>query len=625
MTALFFFILPKKHIKKSPFLVKWSYHTTFQKGRFFMKSHTNCTTQTTLPLEVIEEKVTASNPATPLFKPYDNRQSTVIFDIQDYIPTHHVARVVDEMVERIPKEQLYRYYSGGGRPAFHPKMMLKVILYAYSQKIYSCRDIEKMTKENLPTMWLAGMQTPDFRTINAFRGKRMKAMMDQLFETMILQLIEDQWITMENYFLDGTKIEANANKYSFVWKKSTVRWEAQLKQRIQETLVHIDTIAAQEELEISHSKEEATAEDLEAIANQLAEKVDALSEAIENTEESQLRKQLRSRRSTLKKPMKQIRENFLPRMEKYQTYQTILGDRNSFSKTDPDATFMRMKEDHMRNGQLKPGYNVQMATENQLIVDYSVHQRPNDTRCFIPHLEKLAASNLPMPQRIIADAGYGSEANYLYAIGEEKSPRFEFLIPYGTYLKEQKRAYKKDIKNFKNWTYRAHEDDYICPNNRRVVFKKYLNRKNRSGYVQSYKIYECESCLDCPLKPQCTKAKGNRQIFWNTIFEEMKAKAKAALESEEEAAIYAQRKVEVESVFGHIKGNRSFRRFSLRGIDKVHTEFGIVAIAHNILKIAELRRLLFRNFFQMKNKKRKMIYFSSSCFILGAYWTAPLF
>jgi len=97
----------------------------------------------------------------------------------------------------------------------------------------------------------------------------------------------------------------------------------------------------------------------------------------------------------------------------------------------------------------------------------------------------------------------------------------------------------------------------------------------------------------------------------------MKAKAKAALESEEEAAIYAQRKVEVESVFGHIKGNRSFRRFSLRGIDKVHTEFGIVAIAHNILKIAELRRLLFRNFLQMKNKKRKMIYFSSSCFILG--------
>src|SRR5699024_302048 len=181
--------------------------------------------------------------------------------------------------------------------------------------------------------------------------------------------------------------------------------------------------------------------------------------------------------------------------------------------------------------------------------------------------------------------------------------RFEYLIPYGTYIKEQKRKYKKDIKNAKNWTYIEEDDCFICPNERRVLFKRYQNKKNRSGYVKSYKIYECEDCTDCPLKPQCTKAKGNRQVHWNTIFEEMKAKAKRALECDKNSEIYSQRKTEVESVFGHIKGNRSFRRFSLREIHKVHVEFGIVALAHNILKVAGIRQLLSEKI-KMASRKR---------------------
>lgn len=547
-----------------------------------------------LPLSIEETEVKASTrQLSPTFKPYNNLQSFAIFDVQDLIPEHHIARVVDEMVEAIPDVQLFAYYSGGGRSSYHPKMMLKVILYAYSQKVYACRGIEKLIRENLPAMWLAAMQTPDFRTINDFRGTRMKAMMDELFETMILKLIEDKYITMENYFLDGTKIEADANKYSFVWKKSTRRYEEKLKEKIQETIQHIDEIAQAEGLELGPiSTEEVVPEQLEVLAEELEKQVDSLTEEIENTKEVPLRKVLRARRSALKKPVKQIREDFLPRMEKYKQHHEIFGDRNSFSKTDRDATFMRMKEDHMKNGQLKPGYNVQMATENQFILFYTMHQRPTDTRCFIPHLERLAESSLPMPKKVIADAGYGSEENYLYAIGEEKDPRFEFLIPYGTYIKEKTRKYKNDIKNAKNWTYQEKDDQFICPNGQRVIFKRYQNKKNSSGFEQSYKIYECEDCSDCPLKNLCTKAKGNRQVHWNPIFEEMKAKAKTALECEENAAIYARRKIEVESVFGHIKGNRSFRRFLLRGLEKVHTEFGIVALAHNLLKVAGIRQLL---------------------------------
>jgi Transposase DDE domain len=184
---------------------------------------------------------------------------------------------------------------------------------------------------------------------------------------------------------------------------------------------------------------------------------------------------------------------------------------------------------------------------------------------------------------------------------------------------------QKDIKNAKNWTYLEQEDCFICPNGRKVTFKKYQNKKNQSGYEQSFKIYECEDCTDCPLKAQCTKAKGNRQVHWNTVFEEMKAKAKTALECEEKAAIYARRKVEVESVFGHIKGNRSFRRFSLRGLDKVHVEFGIVALAHNILKVAGIRQLLSeKNRKNTKASGEKRLVFRH-LLILGTYRTAPFY
>ena len=581
------------------------------------------TTQTTLSLEVKEENIVSKRQSTPTFQSYNNRQIHVIFDIEELIPMHHIARVVDEMVEAIPDEQLFSHYPGGGRPSFHPKMMLKVILFGYSQKVYSCRGIEQLTRENIPTMWLAAMQQPDYRTINEFRGKRMKLMMDELYETMILKLIEDNYITMENYFLDGTKIEANANKYSFVWKKSTLRFEEKLKEKIRETLRLIEETAKVEEVEIlADSSMDTVAEpsQLEEIAVGLETHIAVLSDEIEKETNGEVRKEKRKSRSTWKKSLKLIRKDFLPRLTKYKAQNEMFGDRNSYSKTDTDATFMRMKEDHMKNGQLKPGYNVQMATENQFILFYTIHQRPTDTRCFIPHFEKLASSSLPMPKNVIADAGYGSEENYLYAIGEEKETRFDFLIPYGTYLKEKTRKAKKDIKNVMNWGYDEKDDCFICPNDRKVTFKKYQVKKNSSGYEQSYKIYECEDCTDCPFKPKCTKAKGNRQVHWNTVFEEMKAKAKAALECEDKAAIYKRRKVEVESVFGHIKGNRAFRRFSLRGLDKVHVEFGIVALAHNLLKVAGIRLATFLELSRYKKEAgEKLSFFASFFTILGTF------
>ncbi|WP_378211766.1 transposase, partial [Anoxybacteroides rupiense] len=213
-------------------------------------------------------------------------------------------------------------------------------------------------------------------------------------------------------------------------------------QYIQE-LTQLEAGTAQKE---ANEDPEITEQNLEAIAQKLEEKVEILTEEIEQESDTKVRKEKRAERKKWKKPLKLIRENFLPRLAKYKEQNEIFGDRNSYSKTDKDATFMRMKEDHMKNGQLKPGYNVQIGTENQFILFYTIHQRPTDTRCFIPHLEKLASTSLPMPKTVIADAGYGSEENYVYAIGDEKEPRFDFLIPYGSYVQEQTRKYKKDIK-----------------------------------------------------------------------------------------------------------------------------------------------------------------------------------
>ncbi|GBG06507.1 putative transposase [Paenibacillus agaridevorans] len=156
----------------------------------------------------------------------------------------------------------------------------------------------------------------------------------------------------------------------------------------------------------------------------LEEQAENSTEQIAQASDSEARKSLRKERSTWKQPLKQI----FPRLAKYEQQKGCFGDRNSYSKTDPDATFMRMKEDHMKKGQLKSGYNVQMVTENQFFLLYSIHQRPTDTRCFIPHMERLGASSLPMPKTMVADLGYGSEENHLYAIGEEKEPRFSHSL-----------------------------------------------------------------------------------------------------------------------------------------------------------------------------------------------------
>jgi transposase len=515
--------------------------------------------------------MTKRNHGKVTFKPYCMEQLQLPTDIEALIPEKHLVRVVNNSVERMKIDPLLDQYKGGGTSSYHPKMMLKVLIYAYTQKLYSSRQIAKALRENIHFMWISGNNTPDFRTINRFRSSQMKAIIDEVFKSVLELLIEDGYVQLENYFLDGTKIEANANKYSWVWAKTTKNYKEKVQARILELMDRIEKANQDEnerygdndleELGSGPIDEEKIEKKIQELNERLAKKTGAKKE---------------------EKDLKKIETDYLPRLKRYQEQESKLAGRNSYSKTDVDATFMRMKEDHMKNGQLKPGYNVQIGTENQFIVGYSIHQNRTDTGCLIPHLEHFQKMTGRKPKNIIADAGYGSEENYEYI----ESKQIEAYVKYNEFYLEQKRKFKKNPLNAKNWKYDEKADEFICCRGKHLKYIFTRQRKSDLGYISQRRVYECEDCSNCPLKSKCTRSIGNRRMEVGLRLNMLKEKATQNLLSDKGKKLRSQRAIEVETAFGMIKHNWSFRRFMLRGIDKVKTEWGLLSIAHNLAKLA---------------------------------------
>ncbi|QKS47090.1 IS1182 family transposase (plasmid) [Paenibacillus cellulosilyticus] len=501
---------------------------------------------------------------------YTMDQLCLPMDLEEDIPQNHLVRVVNAAVNRLDDNIFSSAYPGGGRDSYHPKMLTKVLIYAYTQRIYTSRQIAKAVRENIMFMWIAGRQRPDFRTINRFRSERMKDVLETVFTGVLQFLIDEKYVKLEHYFVDGTKIEANANRYTFVWGKAVVKQKAKLQEKVKTLFATIEASEQQEE-------QDQSGHDL----TELGEASSLTSEKLELAVQ-QLEAQLQSRPKDkpLKKAVRMLRKDLLPRLHKYEIQQEVLGNRNSFSKTDHDATFMRMKEDHMRNGQLKPGYNVQIGTENQFIINYSLHQRPTDTRCLKPHLEKAKAAHGQLPKTIIADAGYGGEENYAYLESEE----LEAVVKYSTYHKEKSKSWQNDISKLDNWQYDEIQDTWTCAAGRQLLYRYESKEKTESGYEIRRRHYRSESCEGCPLKANCTKAQGNREISVSFQYLRYKEQVREKLRSEKGYALSVRRMIEPESVFGQIKNNRGFRRFLLRGLQKVNLEVGWLSLAHNLLK-----------------------------------------
>ncbi len=509
-----------------------------------------------------------------VFKSYTPQQISLLpYSYDELIPQEHLVRMLNNVIDKMNIDPLIAEYKGGGTSSYHPKMLLKVIVYGYCEKIYSSRRIAKALRENIHFMWLSGANRPDFRTINRFRSSRLKDTIDKVFASIVELLVEEGFVRLEDYFLDGTKIEANANKYSFVWKKSVEKNKAKLTEKIKDLINHIDQSNDKENKEYGNHDLPETGEGKkqEDLAEKLNQKVKEIDAALkENPKDKEL-----------KKTKKLIEKDYLPRLEKYETDLEIMGDRNSYSKTDKEATFMRMKEDHMLNGQLKAGYNVQMATEDRFILSYSIHQKPSDSTTLIPHLENAFENHLPKsPENINADAGYGSEQNYEYL----KEKDITAYVKFQNFHFEQTRKFKKNIYRVENLKYDESSDSYVCPNNKRLNYKETITRKTDAGFITERRIYQSEGCDGCPLRTQCYEAKYDRKIEVSPRLNGHKQKARELLNSAKGKELRSRRCVDVEQTFGQIKHNMQFKRFLLKGIKKVSTEFGIIAIAHNIKK-----------------------------------------
>ena len=506
----------------------------------------------------------------PTFKPYRQNQLRLLpLDLSEMVPENHMARVVDEVVESLDLSALRSLYPGGGAPAYDPRMMLKVVVYAYASGVYSSRKIAEATRSNVYFLWLTGCTALDHMTVNRFRTERLRGAFEDIFTDVVLMLAELGHVTLDTYFLDGTKIEANANKYTFTWRKSTEKNREKLRARIGALMDEIDDLNDEEDRLFGDMPEpgEVTADDVEEVARRINER---LKEAPKD--------------GALKKAKRLVEKDYLPRMQRYERDLADMGGRKSLSKTDRDATFMRMKEDHMGNGQLKAGYNVQNGTENQFVVHATVHQRPGDTACLKPHVESLKRSLGHVPATFVADAGYGSEENYDYLEGEGA----EAFVKYNTFHKEQKKSFAQDLAQPDNWEYDAVADEYRCGGGRALAFERERADVSELGYESAVRIYGCPDCSGCALAAKCLKpGQENRRIYVNPHRDELRKRAAERLTSDEGVVLRRRRSTDVETVFGDVKRNWGFRRFTLRGIGKVAHEWRLLMMGHNIRKLAK--------------------------------------
>lgn len=427
--------------------------------------------------------------------------------------------------------------------------------------------METAVRENIHLMWLSGMQKPDHHTLNRFRSDRLKGILKKIFVQVVHLLADQGLLSLKEMYVDGTKIEANANKYTFVWGNSIKVNKEKMKKQLDELWLQ-----AQQVLTSETDLPEPPDFD-KPNADKVKEAIEQISELIKDKPVS----------NELKQKLNYARKNWPQALRKYEKQEAILAGRKSYSKTDHDATFMRMKEDHMKNGQLKPGYNLQVSSNNQYIVNYSLHQTTADTTTLQSHLNEHKQCYGAHPKVVIADAGYGSEQNYRYL----EANGIDGYVKYSHFDKDQHKAYrKKHPFTSDQLFYNSREDKYICPMGQPMTNKGTSVKMTTAGFKQTITQYQAVNCNGCPLRVSCHKSKENRIIEINHTLEDHKRKATERLTSERGIKYRKRRPADVEPVFANIKHNHGFRRFMLKGKEKVAIETGLLALAHNLRKKA---------------------------------------
>ena len=507
-------------------------------------------------------------------------QLWIPLDCSVNIPEDDPVRLLNAVAERMDYRKIMAAYSKYGRIEYSPKILTKICVYGYMRTITATRKIEEACKENINFMYLLeGQKAPDHNTINRFRTKILLGEAGQeLLKQLIEMLIEAGLVDLKAIFIDGTKIEANANKYSFVWKKAQEKKMTKLNDRIRAELPEMLKRAEikfyiRDTVQLRHLKK-------------LAKKLKA------QCEERGIR--FVYGKGKHKDNLQRLTEKVDDWITKYKQYIAdihICGDRSSYSKTDHDATFMHMKEDHMRNGQLKPGYNVNVATSNEFIIGTYISPDRNDTQTLIPFMEQLRTTySGHVIGKTVVDSGYESEENYCWF---EKHPETELFVKPSNHEIKKTKKYRTDISRRENMPYDPETDAYTCVCGKQIKASYEKHSKSATGLEMTTTVYECTECAGCPLKEKCIRSCGskkpleerNKVLYVSKRFARQREEMEKKITSEEGILLRVNRSIQAEGTFAFAKEDMDFRRFHTRGKKKVAAEWLLLSLAINILKL----------------------------------------
>lgn len=517
-------------------------------------------------MPLIKNTITYSTPK-QLKLPLDMER---LIDISD--PVYTFCEVVDHI-------DLFKYFADDkdcrtGRPRWDSQKLLKVILFAFmEQGISSLREIEKLCRNDIRFMYLLdGMKAPSFATFGNFIRNGLTTFMEHIFRDINSYIFEKEQVDLQHTYIDGTKLEANANRYTWVWKKSCLKNREKVFGKVS-ALIDAMNAEVLGFLGIKFEKRDEYA--IDYVAELLAKYA-----RVTNLDATAFVSG-RGHRKTLHQRQYQEMENCLERLKTYAKHIEICGEsRNSYAKTDHDATFMRLKRDYMGNDQLLPAYNVQAAICDEYIAVIDVKPFASDQDCFVPLMEKFNETYGHYPKYPVADAGYGSYNNYLYC--EEHG--MEKYMKFTMFEKETKsEKYHTDPYRAVNFK-RDPEGNMICPNDRKFLFK-YSRHVKGNQYGRTEEIYECENCEGCPYRPECCKSlKGNRTVRVNQELTSFHEEVIENLECIHGALLCMNRSIQSEGTFGIIKWDRSYKRLFRRGKENVILELTLISCGYNLYK-----------------------------------------
>ncbi len=504
---------------------------------------------------------------------YSPKQGRLPLFITDILDICDPVLAFDRVMEEIGIEKYLKPvpYNKMGRPGYNRVNMLKTVLFGFMDTGYaSLRELEDRCKTNIRYMYLMDHETPTYRAFSYFINEELKEPAEDLFKAIMDYIVNKEGVDLQHLYIDGSKFEANANKYTWVWKKATEKSRYRLFAKITCLFSEMNDTLAYTGLKIE-TKTEYTPDELETVLNRYA--------FICHVDENDFVSGRGHRKSQEQRYYEKLK-SYMEKLREYVVKIRVCGpDRNSYSKTDPDATFMRIKKDYMGNDQLLPAYNIQIGVADEYIAVVDVMQHRSDMDCFIPLMEKFHDLYGFYPKYPIGDAGYGSFNNYLFC--EEHG--MEKYMKFTMYKKETTdESYHNDpfrAVNFK----RNGEGQLVCPNGKAFHFA-YRKPVKGNQYGRQEEYYTCEDCSGCPYAEKCKKTDKNRTIRINEELTMMHQEVVENLESVHGALLRMNRSIQAEGTFGIMKNDRWYSRIVRRGLDSVRLELFLVSIGHNLYK-----------------------------------------